>query len=38
MGLKLLRNGFRLLVHDCENLDSIFSFFLYVFYILHINI
>ena len=33
VSLQLLRNGFRLLVHECESLDSIFVFFLDLYYI-----
>lgn len=33
VGLQLLRNGFHLLVHECESLDSIFFFFLDLYYI-----
>lgn len=33
VGLQILRNGFRLLVHVCESLDSIFFFFLDLYYI-----
>ena len=33
VGLQLLRNGFHLLVHECESLDSIFFFFMDLYYI-----